>query len=81
MIALDIGAATVWASLVAAAAGLASAIIARRTHVEVRTNHGVRLGERVETLGDDVTIVKEDVRALKLATAKTNMRVKRLEKG
>ncbi len=49
------------AAVPATIAGLAAWRASRATHDEVRTNHGVRAGERIEALGDDVLWLKEHV--------------------
>ena len=49
------------AVLVALTTGIPASIAAiatLRTHREVRTNHGIRNGQRIEDLGDDMAFVR-----------------------
>lgn len=66
---MDAGvAAAIVASVPATIGSLAAWRSANKTHNEVRTNHGVRAGSRIESLGDDmaflrrVVVTKDDLR-------------------
>ncbi len=50
--------AVVLAATVAAVPGCLAAWTSRRTHREIKTNHGVRAGQRIEDLTDDVAQIK-----------------------
>lgn len=57
------------AAAIAALPAVLAAIGIRRTHREVRTNHGIRQGARIEQLGEDmaylrsVVVTKDDLQA------------------
>ena len=55
---MDGNIAAVVVAAVSAIPATIAAFAAFRTHKEVKTNHGVRAGARLEKLGDDMTLVK-----------------------